>query len=1239
MNDHEFQTLLGSSNLGESTSSLISDTTEYQHNLLGESLHTEPQGMPIGAGLFRGSEALSPEEEVIESAAARLKSNLIDLTAGPTLETTLTTAFGAQVDLDLAQGLLQNLAKGENGPEIRVVSEDLLKGQGAFGDDTIFISDDLAAGSTDHPEILDRVLLEETGHYLDQALNDVDSPGDEGAIFAHLVQDHPLSSEELLLIRLEDDQSTLWLDQQGIAVELNDGYAAHTIEAGDTLWAIAAEQLGDGSRWPEILKDNQDLNSAFSEAEAAQIQVGQIVYVPDQTESSGAVDPDPNNAEEQPEDAATPENIEPAEETSAPVGIEDTSTVTNTPDTSGVTELPSYPGNTFQYEEGQPLTYDANVEQWQQRMADLGWTIGVDGKYGAESAKVAEEFQELYGDLTDDGIVGEQTWAKTFSADALGPSPEEESDPTGSPSQGNASTGFGNKVEEIAEQEWQYFDQGNLKEGEDRAWQRVAEYWQFIGRSDIDTSQEVSSSSNPWSGAFISWVMNKAGAGDQFNYSALHADYVYKAVIAKNSNDTSEGLWGHRLDEYSPKVGDLINFPRTSNSYNSYDEILDGKSSFPSHSDIVVGINLEKGELTAIGGNVSDTVAIKTFSIDDQGRITGIAPDKGVVLESRIEGGATPLGSVIPNPESANPPVSNNPPPSSNNPGNDSLPLLALNIDGESLAVLALQDSLNILGHDSGTRDGDFGSNTDAAVRRFQEQQNLTVDGKVGENTWAALEDAVETQLGTASDPNLIGEYQRLLNAIREGFPSDDDLGYSDADAGSLIGGNSQPENTETEQQRPERIETLKRDIEALGTDQPNATQVMREELEELLLEEKAYLENQIDNLGTTSTSVTDVLKDQLKEVEAELNELTGDSSSDSADSSEEIIGDNAIAVFRNNGGDILDVDILDIPVDASEAEIAEQAIEQFRNSKGGSDEPFDPADYKLIPSKVHTALDIAGFIPVVGEFADGINAILYLAEGDTLNAALSGAALIPVIGSAGTAGRVAGKATIGRSDDLIGGLDATLVGSRQLENGTNIDLLELPDGSFAKVVELEDGTTGVVIGTADELGEAIYRGDARFAEWLVPTDLNPKDIEKFENYRNHFKKSGRELAKSNNVAFAETFIDGKTFDELVSVSGKKTPGLDFPEPDQRIFDTEIGKFHEFDSEVAIVEHLTRELNINDSGVIRIVSERAFCESCTQILSDFKRRFPNIELLLVDDSGGQIVNDAGERLFLSIGGS
>lgn len=54
----------------------------------------------------------------------------------------------------------------------------------------------------------------------------------------------------------------------------------------------------------------------------------------------------------------------------------------------------------------------------------------------------------------------------------------------------------------------------------------------------------------------------------------------------------------------------------------------------------------------------------------------------------------------------------------------------------------------------------------------------------------------------------------------------------------------------------------------------------------------------------------------------------------------------------------------------------------------------------------IHGTLDLVGLIPAVGEPADLINGILYTLEGDGINATISFAGTIPIVGVAGTAGR-----------------------------------------------------------------------------------------------------------------------------------------------------------------------------------------------------------------------------------------
>jgi hypothetical protein len=68
-------------------------------------------------------------------------------------------------------------------------------------------------------------------------------------------------------------------------------------------------------------------------------------------------------------------------------------------------------------------------------------------------------------------------------------------------------------------------------------------------------------------------------------------------------------------------------------------------------------------------------------------------------------------------------------------------PLLRLNSYGA--AVYELQQMLNKLRHNL-VLDGQFGTKTEAAVMQFQRNNRLTVDGIVGNQTWAKLRDLLE---------------------------------------------------------------------------------------------------------------------------------------------------------------------------------------------------------------------------------------------------------------------------------------------------------------------------------------------------------------------------------------------------------------------------------------------------------------------------------------------------------------
>ena len=119
----------------------------------------------------------------------------------------------------MAHTIVDNLANGQGIPDIQIIPQSQLKTDGAFGNNTIYISQDLLnPQQTNYSQVVN-VLLEEMGHYLDSQINIQDAPGDEGAIFAKLVQNQPLAAGELIALKAENDHGILNINGQNIAVE------------------------------------------------------------------------------------------------------------------------------------------------------------------------------------------------------------------------------------------------------------------------------------------------------------------------------------------------------------------------------------------------------------------------------------------------------------------------------------------------------------------------------------------------------------------------------------------------------------------------------------------------------------------------------------------------------------------------------------------------------------------------------------------------------------------------------------------------------------------------------------------------------------------------------------------------------------------------------------------------------------------------------------------------------------
>lgn len=85
-------------------------------------------------------------------------------------------------------------------------------------------------------------------------------------------------------------------------------------------------------------------------------------------------------------------------------------------------------------------------------------------------------------------------------------------------------------------------------------------------------------------------------------------------------------------------------------------------------------------------------------------------------------------------------------------------------------AVNQIQQKLRNWGYYSGEVDGVFGSRTEAAVRKFQQKNGLTVDGKVGPATLKALgmPTGSDTTRSSSADTNLLA---RLISAEARSEP------------------------------------------------------------------------------------------------------------------------------------------------------------------------------------------------------------------------------------------------------------------------------------------------------------------------------------------------------------------------------------------------------------------------------------------------------------------------------------
>lgn len=192
----------------------------------------------------------------------------------------------------------------------------------------------------------------------------------------------------------------------------------------------------------------------------------------------------------------------------------------------------------------------------------------------------------------------------------------------------------------IADSEWEFFGRSairldgttnvGLKEYEDGASQRIADYWKFIGGGYQNLTGK--DRGTPWSAAFISWCMGQADAGTRFPYSAGHAKYINQSIKNAKSEDTTAAIVAHRLKGYKLKPGDLIGYWRGDKKIDFDNANTIGW--YQSHTDIVVEVG--EGVAYTMGGNVMHSVTKRAVKLGVNGDLIDERENWFVAIENNM---------------------------------------------------------------------------------------------------------------------------------------------------------------------------------------------------------------------------------------------------------------------------------------------------------------------------------------------------------------------------------------------------------------------------------------------------------------------------------------------------------------------------------------------------------------------------------------------------------------------------
>lgn len=200
----------------------------------------------------------------------------------------------------------------------------------------------------------------------------------------------------------------------------------------------------------------------------------------------------------------------------------------------------------------------------------------------------------------------------------------------------------------VADHEWDYFhrqhvvfdgdhesipDVGLWEDDSEELSYRVNWYWRAVDKPDL-TGKDCT---QPWSAAFISWVMDSAGVPPEI-FPHADAHWIYLEQILQRAEYPDAGFIPHSIRDYSPQPGDLVCAGRADTHISSDLDVRDMAASVRNaklHCDIVVERHGQ--QLDVVGGNVRNSVSKTTLPLTANGLLQPLRRRPWfLILENRL---------------------------------------------------------------------------------------------------------------------------------------------------------------------------------------------------------------------------------------------------------------------------------------------------------------------------------------------------------------------------------------------------------------------------------------------------------------------------------------------------------------------------------------------------------------------------------------------------------------------------